>query len=209
MIIDAGPALNFIAAGYQQLLLDVISAKSAFMCAPQSVADEVQRKSHQPHGSHAGTARFHSRHWHVFEALVSNGLVKLLIDDVRDKALVAATVSVSKQTVMQRALTSKDLGETMVVAHALKMARIGKAVIVLVDDGGGQRLARQHGLKVTSTLGILRDAARLGMVETRGDMKLIYARIAQYDDGLPHWDTSVVSVLHDRELYIGRRAAPL
>lgn len=207
VIIDAGPALNFIAAGYQQLLMDVVAAKSAFMCAPQSVAEEVQRKTQQQSRGSGSGARFIARHWHVFEALVKNGTVELLADDVNDEALAAATITVSKQTVAQRALTSKDLGETMVVAHALKIARSGKPVIVLVDDGGGQRLARQHDLKVTSTLGVLRDAARLGIVETRGDMKQIYAKIAQYDDGLPHWSTSYVSPLHDRSLYAGKREA--
>jgi len=35
----------------------------------------------------------------------------------------------------------KDLGETMLVAHALVLAEAGAAVIVIIDEGQGARLA--------------------------------------------------------------------
>jgi predicted nucleic acid-binding protein len=62
---------------------------------------------------------------------------------------------------LTEALVSPDRGEQAAIALALAM----KADILLIDDREGAALARQDGLAVTGTLGILDLAAQRGMLD--------------------------------------------
>lgn len=195
VVIDTGPALSFIAAGFQDLLAEVIAQKSALLCAPQAVAEEVHVKADQ-------RQRFNSSHARIFDAMTRNGKISILPDSIEDPQLAEATNDVAKMPIAKRLLTSKDLGETMVLAHALKIRRHStQTVIVLIDEVEGQKRATQLGISLTSTVGILKQSAQLGLVSDRGEMRNTYSKIAEFDDGLPHWDTRFVSVLRDRGIY--------
>lgn len=100
----------------------------------------------------------------------------------------------------QRLRHSKDLGETMVIAHAVVAAEAGYDVRVLLDDGGGARVAtseirrlrrRQASdptvgtISLVSTLTILKRAAGKQYLPGKDTMREIYARLRCLDDGLP------------------------
>lgn len=48
---------------------------------------------------------------------------------------------------------------------AIRLAEQLRADIVLLDDSAARELARQHNLKVSGLLGVLRDAAQAGLVD--------------------------------------------
>jgi hypothetical protein len=100
----------------------------------------------------------------------------------------------------ERRRQAKDLGETMVIAHAVVAAESGQAVTILMDDGPGARIAtfeisrlqrlRSSGrpvgsLTLASTLTVLGRAAGTEHLPDRSAMRDTYTRLRGLDDGLP------------------------
>jgi hypothetical protein len=94
----------------------------------------------------------------------------------------------------------KDLGEIMVMAHAVVAAEAGEAVTVLIDDGSGAQIAASEinrlrrlqasdhavgSIRLVSTLTILESAAGGPHIPDKRSMHSIYARLRCLDDGLP------------------------
>lgn len=92
----------------------------------------------------------------------------------------------------ERLKQSKDLGETMVIAHAVIAAEAGADVVVLIDDGRGAQVAtresqRLHRLRRTggsagsitlaSTVTVLAKAAGTQHIRDKGEMREIYRRL--------------------------------
>ncbi|MDV6277940.1 PIN domain-containing protein [Rhodococcus erythropolis] len=126
-IIDAGPALSFLAINKERLLL----ATTGPISTPETVRNEVLSKS-------AKDRRFApvERVWNK----IPSKFLDVLPDDPTPE-LVAALSRISQQPWNQRLATAKDLGETMVVAHAVVHAEAGHQVTVIIDDQGGAALA--------------------------------------------------------------------
>jgi hypothetical protein len=138
--------------------------------------------------------------------LVKDQKITILESDAQnDQALVQAIKTVTRippADFLQR--RRKDLGETMVIAHAIKLRDEGYELTLVIDDGGGQRLAMRYGFpRPISTVRILGTAGSMGLL-TYAETKKIYERLRPsnggepMDDGLPHWS---VSGLAERKLY--------
>lgn len=179
LIIDAGPTLTFTGAGYGRLLVDVISKRGNRLLTPETVVDEVNRK--------AQTAKFVGCD-QALSTLIATEQVEVLFDDISDKELAQQVRRITGVGTAIRLGESKDLGETMVIAHALKLQASGVDVRVLIDEWRGQRVAMDHGLKVVSTEMILLGAIDLSLITDRGLMRTTYQRLRDYDDGLVHID---------------------
>ncbi|MFE3544078.1 hypothetical protein ACFXK0_14040 [Nocardia sp. NPDC059177] len=183
-VIDAGPALNFLAIDRQRLLIGVLGPIST----PETVEQEVLRKARTD-------ARFKSaaRHW----SKLTPKWIQVLSDDWPELEPVVARIA--RMSMSQRRRQAKDLGELMVVAHALIRAEQGQNVTVVIDDQAGAALAtaeaqlldgrRANGepvgkLVLAGTRTILEGAVGLGLVEGRAEMRSLYARLREVDDGL-------------------------
>lgn len=94
----------------------------------------------------------------------------------------------------------KDLGETMVIAHAVVAAEAGESVTVLIDDGPGIRTATTEiarlqrlraigrtvgSIRLVNTLTVLERAAGSQHIPDKLAMRTVYARLRSLDDGLP------------------------
>lgn len=190
LIIDAGPALTFTAAAKRDLLINVVTGRGSRLLAPESVADEVSRKASQQ----KRFAECESK----FASLISHGQIEMLSDDVDDAALSHQVNRITGLGTRMRLGESKDLGETMVIAHALKLKQSGAEVRVFIDEWRGQQVALTHGLKVVSTESILIGAIALKVISDRGEMRKVYDSLREFDDGLVHIDQTQ---LLDRERY--------
>lgn len=184
-IIDAGPALSFLAINKERLLL----ATTGPISTPETVRDEVLSKS-------AKDRRFAQveRVWNK----IPSRLLDVLPDDPTPE-LVAALGRISQQPWNQRLATAKDLGETMVVAHAVVHAEAGHQVTVIIDDQGGAALATTEirrldrlrqmgrpvgGIALVNTVTILEKAAGGIHLPDRGSMREVYTKLRKNDDGL-------------------------
>jgi hypothetical protein len=125
--------------------------------------------------------------------------IQILSDDVTPE-LARVVNRINQQPMSERVKRSKDLGETMVIAHAVVAAERGADVTVLIDDGLGARITtgeirrldrlRATGVSVGSirlagTLTVLEKAAGTQHVPGRAEMREIYRRLRVLDDGLP------------------------
>jgi hypothetical protein len=110
-IIDAGPGLNFFSINKERLLIGVLGSLSA----PETVRDEVFRKARQDERFRAAAT--------VWRKL-SPRWMEILSDD-QTPELAAVVHRITRQSMAQRLKHSKDLGETMVIAHAVVAAEAG------------------------------------------------------------------------------------
>lgn len=184
-IIDAGPGLNFFSINKERLLIGMLGELSA----PEAVRDEVLRKARQD-------ARFRSAAA-VWQKLTPRWMQ--ILSDEQTPELAAVVHRITRQPMEQRLNTRKDLGETMVIAHAVVAAESGETVFVLIDDGPGTRIATAEinrlrrlqasgqsvgSIKLVSTLTVLERAAGSEQIPDKAAMD-IYERLRGLDDGLP------------------------
>lgn len=190
-IMDAGPGINFFSIHRERLLFATLGPLSI----PEAVHTEIRRKS-------SGEERFAAAEGVMSK--IPDRLLEILFDDANDE-LTAAVERIGHLPFTERISTSKDLGETMVIAHAAVTAEAGADVIVLVDDGGGrrlaaaeaqrlerQRLAGRHvgSIGVIGTLTVLERAAGQEHLPTRAEMRRLYELFRGLDDGIPPLSTT-------------------
>jgi hypothetical protein len=126
-IIDAGPGLNFLSANKERLLIAVLGPLSV----PEAVQDEVLRKSRQDDRFRAAAT--------VWKKLTPRW-IQILSDDLTPE-LATVVQRISGLPMDQRRRQPKDLGETMVIAHAVVAAESGQSVTILIDDGPAAAIA--------------------------------------------------------------------
>lgn len=126
-IIDAGPGLNFPSANKERPLIAVLGPLSA----PETVQDEILRKSAQDTRFRAAATTWRK---------LTPRWIEILSDDATPE-LAAVVQRISGLPIDERMTQSKDVGETMVIAHTVVAAESGQTVTVLIDDGPGARIA--------------------------------------------------------------------
>jgi hypothetical protein len=125
--------------------------------------------------------------------------IQILPDDETPE-LAAVGHRITRQPMAERMRHPKDLGETMVIAHAVVAAEAGETVTVLIDDGPGARTAASEirrlqrlrvdgrsvgSIRLASTLTVLARAAGGDHLQDRAAMRETYKRLRDLDDGLP------------------------
>ena len=124
----------------------------------------------------------------------------LILPDDQTPELAAVVHRIGGLPIQERLKRPKDLGETMVIAHAVVAAEAGDDVTVLIDDGPGARTAtseinrlqrrRVSGhavgtVRLVSTLTVLERAAGKKYLPDKAAMRATYTRLRGLDDGLP------------------------
>ncbi|MEL7976603.1 hypothetical protein AAG589_12130 [Isoptericola sp. F-RaC21] len=185
-IIDAGPGLNFFSIHKERLLIGTLGPLSA----PETVELEVQRKARSDERFRAAEQ--------VWRKLPPR-LMEVLPDETTPE-LAAVVQRLTQLPMSERIKQRKDLGETMVIAHAVVAAQEGHNVTILMDDGGGaahasSEIARLRRMKAAGadvgmvqligTHTVLEKAAGGEYLPGRTEMREIYARLRGLDDGLP------------------------
>lgn len=185
-IIDAGPGLNFLSINKERLLFGTLGPLSA----PESVEQELLRKAGSEDRFHAAAR--------VWRKLPSRWM-EVLSDD-QTPELNAVVHRMTSLPLQERARRRRDLGETMVIAHAVVAAEAGDDVAILIDDGGGvqaaaaevRRLRRLRAsgvavgtVRLVNTLTVLERAAGGQHLPGRSEMRDVYSRLRRLDDGLP------------------------
>jgi hypothetical protein len=185
-IIDAGPGLNFLSVNKGRLLIAVLGRLSA----PETVQGEVLRKAQQDDRFRAAAT--------AWRKLTPNW-IQILPDDATPE-LAIVVQRISGLPMGERSRQPKDLGETMVIAHAVVAAESGQPVTILMDDGPGARIATSEisrlqrlassghpvgSITLASTLAVLGRAAGTEHLPDRAAMRDTYNRLRGLDDGLP------------------------
>ncbi|GAA5112845.1 hypothetical protein [Haloechinothrix salitolerans] len=185
-IIDAGPGLNFLSINKERLLIGVLGPLSA----PETVRDEVLLKSQRDERFRAAAA--------VWKKLTPRWM--RVLPDAPTPELATVIHRITRQPMDQRLKQPKDLGETMVIAHAVVAAEAGETVTVLIDDEHGARTATSEigrldrlrtaghtmgSIRLVNTLTVLERAAGGQHIPDKATMQSIYKRLRSLDDALP------------------------
>ncbi|GGV38134.1 MULTISPECIES: hypothetical protein [Paenarthrobacter] len=183
-ILDAGPCITFCAAAKHALLLEVLRRGSNQLHVPDVVDGEITNRGSNRRDFPPATVP----NWHW---LVSHDHIGILDSHVSEEDLNALSEAVVKLTGMplaQRLMEGRDLGEVLVIAHAMVRKDRGEDVYVVIDEYRGQQLASKFGLKIIDTPWILSSAVRRGLIADRGEMRKVYNALRQFDAGLIHID---------------------
>jgi hypothetical protein len=186
-IIDAGPALTFLARKDTTRIL-FVGLGTADLLAPEQVQDEVIRKS-----------RTDKRRFGAAEAtwkkVVSANRLTVLPDDETPE-LAAAVQRLCLMPMSERIRQLQDLGELLVIAHAAVRADAGEDVAVLIQERNGttmaynevrriNKLGGRGRLRVWNTQTILLRATGSAHLPDKATMKTIYDRMLPLDAALP------------------------
>ena len=125
--------------------------------------------------------------------------IQILSDDVTPE-LATVVQRISGLPMDQRRRQPKDLGETMVIPHAVVAAESGQPVTILMDDGPGAAIATSEirrlqrlgssghpvgSITLASTLTVVGRAAGTEHLPDRAALRDTYSRLRGLDDGLP------------------------
>ena len=186
VILDAGPILTFFVANQERLLIGVVGP----LTMPRTVHDEVEGKA-------ARDSRF-SAAAGVLRKLRGSRWLTIREDDCTD-SLSAVVERTTGMPFQKRVRRLKDLGEIMVIAHAVILVEGGTDVVIVIDDGDGARLADAEAqrlerirerdpmvgtLSLVRTVTILEAAVTRGLIADRGELRRLYGRMRDLDDGL-------------------------
>lgn len=183
-ILDAGPCITFCAAAKQSLLIEVLQRGSNQLHVPDVVDDEVGKRGANRRDFPPSTVN----NWRLLTEHDYIGVLNSSVSSEDAEALSDAVKRLTGTPLAQRITESRDLGEVMVIAHAMVRKDRGEDVYVVIDEHRGQKLASKFGIKVIDTAWILRSAVKRGLIADRGDMRKTYEALRQYDAGLVHID---------------------
>lgn len=189
ILLDAGPALNFLAVGQQSILIQLAGSRSLQMAAPARVDAEVVGKCKDRRFARTSALG-------TWQTLRASGRVQILDDTLIGARFTAAVTRISGMPAKERVRSGKDLGEIMVLAHASVYAQDGQQVFVLMDDSGGRKRARIEQswlarkaapgqLHLWSTPQVLRAAgSATGWIVNGLTWQAVYKQMRKFDDGL-------------------------
>ena len=189
ILLDAGPSLNFLAVGQQNILIQVAESQKLQLAAPARVDSEIIGMGASERFKNTGAGR-------IWAKLKSCGRVAILPDELTTLPFADAVTRISGMPARDRVRSRKSLGEIMVLAHASVFAQQDLDVFVLIDDGDGRRRAsreaqwlrdQRHGGRLTlwSTRQVLREAGRRpDWIKGGLTWEQVYDQMRAYDDGL-------------------------
>ncbi|GAA2677495.1 hypothetical protein [Actinoplanes palleronii] len=189
ILLDAGPALNFLAVGQQNILIQIAQSQKLRLAAPARVDSEVIGMSRSDRFRNTGVRT-------TWNTLKSSGRVEILPDELTTQQFADAVARLSGMPARDRVRDRKSLGEIMVLAHASVFVQQGYDVFVMIDDRDGRRRASQEAqwlrdnghqqrLDLWSTRRVLQAAGRQDGWITGGlTWEQVYDQMIAYDDGL-------------------------
>ncbi|WP_436528993.1 hypothetical protein [Actinoplanes sp. HUAS TT8] len=189
ILLDAGPSLNFLAVGQQNILIQVAESQKLRLAAPARVDGEITGMSKDPRFRNTAVLSTWNR-------LKSSQRVEILPDELTTSRFIDAVARISGMPAQDRVRSGKSLGEIMVLAHASVFVQQGENVFVLIDDGDGRRRASRearwlrdnghhHRLDLWSTRRLVQEAGRHeGWIVNGLTWQQVYDEMIAYDDGL-------------------------
>ncbi|MFX1821944.1 hypothetical protein PV768_19365 [Pseudarthrobacter sp. CC4] len=183
-ILDAGPCITFCAASKQNLLIEVLQRGSNQLRVPDVVDDEVGKRGSNRRDFPVSTVN----NWRLLTDHDHVGILDSSVSSEDAEALSVAVKKLSGMPLAQRLTENRDLGEILVIAHAMMRKVRGEEVYVVIDEYRGQQLASKFGIRVIDTAWILSSAVARGLIVDRAEMRKTYDTLRQYDAGLVHID---------------------
>ena len=186
IIADTSVLLNFVCSRQHRFL--IIFSNPIGIDIPPAVRDEVERKL---------TNRRFSRGIDPWNYRLREKYIRVLQDSDRVWNHVRGYADFGYTT---DGGLAKNLGEYLAIAHCLEIReRFPTAMIaLLMDDSEGREIARKRKISaIFGTEDVLLRAIQLGHISSRGEAKMIWEKLQQFDTLEPFDYTA----LNNRKLY--------
>ena len=192
ILLDAGPALNFLGVGQQNLLIQLARSPNLQLATASRVSQEILGIcSNDPRFNRTGARRT----WKTLTA--AGGRIALLDDTLETQRFTDAVTRIAGVQASARVRDRKSLGEILVLAHASIFVQGGLQVYVLMDESDGRIRAQKEAaflagigargnLRLWRTPQVLKEAGRRpGWINGGLTWQQVYDQMAKLDDGLP------------------------
>jgi hypothetical protein len=176
-ILDSVCALYFAASGQIRLLIDILTAADYTILLPDEVLRECEKRAREENWNISG----------LHKAL--GGRIQLIPRITAATPRAMSVLTSIRKGHPKGIQGSANLGECVCITHALGAAASGRRVVVSLDDGDGQVLAKAK--KVTYFT--IEDALEAGVtheVITRAQARDAYRKLVPYGSSLPTWNAS-------------------
>ncbi len=189
ILLDAGPSLNFLAVGQENILIQAAASQSLQLAAPARVDTEITGMARNPRFERTGVRTTWAR-------LKASHRVEILPDELTTRQFTDAVTRISGMQAQTRVRDKMSLGEIMVLAHASIYVQQGTDVFVLIDERDGRQRAgkearwlRERGcsstLSLWSTRQVVQEAGRRsGWIKGDKTWEQVYDEMTTFDDGL-------------------------
>ncbi|MFC5369401.1 hypothetical protein [Arcanobacterium bovis] len=185
IIADTSVLLCFICSNNETLLINFDPQRVIYV--PQAVADEMERKL---------TDRQFSCGSLTWNTLISSNRIHILEEPPTLLKIVRgwAGVRFSKEGGL-----AKNLGEYMAIAHCIEQSQQNPHhnIALIIDDGGGQELARKRQVKTFDSAYVIARAVQLKQINTRSEAKNVWEQLNKFGI-LDPFDRTI---LNDPRLY--------
>ncbi|VEI13830.1 PIN domain-containing protein [Trueperella bialowiezensis] len=171
---DTSILLSFICSHNEHFLIDLANQAGTSIRIPNAVANEMDRKLKQRRFSGGRTK---------WVTLLQTRRVEIISDD--DPALIRTIEGWSGPRFDLQGGLAKNLGEYMAIAHAKEFQRNGDKVMMFVDDGEAQKLAKRHGVMHMSSEDVLVRAVMKGLIATKKQAEKIWEQLSKFDVHVP------------------------
>ncbi|WHU60691.1 hypothetical protein [Trueperella pyogenes] len=175
---DTSILLSFICSNNEHILIGLAKRAETSIRIPNAVANEMRRKLGQQRFSVGKTK------WHT---LLQTRRIEIISDD--DPELMPIIEGWIGPGFDTRGGLAKNLGEYMAIAHAKKFLKDQYRVVLFVDDGDAQILAKRHGVVPMSSEDVLELAVKYGLIATKADVRKTWKQLSEFDVHVPFEST--------------------
>jgi hypothetical protein len=111
ILLDAGPSLNFLAVGQENILIQAAASQNLKLAAPARVDAEITGMARNRRFERTGVKS-------TWAKLKTSHRVEILPDELTTQRFTEAVTRISAMEAQTRMRDKKSLGEIMVLAHA-------------------------------------------------------------------------------------------
>lgn len=189
VLIDAGPLLNFLAIGQENILIQLAKTSGHQLAVCERIVTEVQGVTRDPRFERTAVAT-------KLPQLTDAGHIAVLSDDIEDNAEFRCQIAlVTGMPAEERLQNKKSLGEILLIAHACTLVLQGEEVVLLIDEGDGRARANQAKarmqaagapgvLRVANTKLVMQKAAENpDWIKKGSSAQQVYDSMRAFDDG--------------------------
>lgn len=176
-ILDAVVCVHFAGVNLNRVLVSALESMGWVIRVPGEGCDEVARKDAKYPGLR--------KRWLALERSDRIRVLPALEIGTAPARIIEVLEEIRDLEFDHALRQSRDLGECVVVAHGVHLTEQGHEVTLLMDDGGGRRLADEWSLPHLTIEDVLVLAVHAGCFETLDALKRAYRRLQEFGSGLP------------------------